>query len=29
LAPDFVTSAVFVSTLASPLTLAPLIAYLS
>ncbi len=29
LAPEFVTSAVFVSTLASPLTLAPLIAYLS
>lgn len=28
LAPDFVTSAVFVSTIASPLTLAPLIAYL-
>jgi malate permease and related proteins len=28
LAPDFVTSAVFVSTLASPLTLTPLIAYL-
>ncbi len=28
LAPDFVTAAVFVSTLASPLTLAPLIAYL-
>src|SRR5579871_6539531 len=29
LAPEFVTSAVFVSTLASPLTLTPLIAYLS
>lgn len=29
LAPEFVTSAVFVSTVASPLTLAPLIAYLS
>lgn len=29
LAPEFVTSAVFVSTLASPLTLVPLIAYLS
>jgi malate permease and related proteins len=29
LAPDFVTSAVFVSTVASPLTLTPLIAYLS
>jgi len=28
LAPEFVTSAVFVSTIASPLTLAPLIAYL-
>ena len=28
LAPDFVTASVFVSTLASPLTLAPLIAYL-
>jgi predicted permease len=28
LAPEFVTSAVFVSTLASPLTLIPLIAYL-
>jgi malate permease and related proteins len=28
LAPDFVTSAVFISTLASPLTLTPLIAYL-
>ena len=29
LAPEFVTSAVFISTVASPLTLAPLIAYLS
>ena len=29
LAPEFVTSAVFVSTIASPLTLTPLIAYLS
>lgn len=29
LAPEFVTSAVFISTLASPLTLTPLIAYLS
>jgi predicted permease len=29
LAPDFVTSAVFVSTIASPITLTPLIAYLS
>jgi predicted permease len=28
LAPDFVTASVFVSTLASPLTLVPLIAYL-
>jgi hypothetical protein len=28
LAPEFVTSAVFLSTIASPLTLAPLIAYL-
>ena len=28
LAPEFVTSAVFVSTIASPLTLTPLIAYL-